>query len=343
MSDTANSRIDPDALSEFEAMRPGPPEEEFWERYNRRLEFPLSTVAAVLLHVLIAVVIIRVLLVLAASAPDRSSVDIKMVPEMGGLDDDGGGMAGSGGAPDPLAKGENDPWKANAAVLPDASTLPKVQEDLRKAINLDEPGVDAQVSAANAAQYEAVDVELKKKLLGIGVKKGSGAEGGKGFDGSKGTGPGGAGANSSRARSLRWVMRFSTADGQDYVAQLAAMGAVILVPLPPENKDCLYFADLKNRDNRKMATAADINALAGQIKFSDTRAESVRGVCDALGVREAARSFWAFFPRGLEDELSRKETNYRNRKAEDIEETVYRVIARGGTYEIIVDDQTPKR
>ena len=36
----------------------GPPEEVFWEKYNKRLEFPLSTVSAVLVHVLIGAVIV---------------------------------------------------------------------------------------------------------------------------------------------------------------------------------------------------------------------------------------------------------------------------------------------
>jgi hypothetical protein len=92
-----------------------------------------------------------------------------------------------------------------------------------------------------------------------------------------------------------------------------------------------------------MATDDDMKRLADQIKFSDTRPASVAGVCSALGVREPARSFWAFFPRTLEDELSRKETNYRNRRAEDIEETIFRVVIRGGSYEVVVYDQTAKR
>ncbi|MBN9517333.1 hypothetical protein J0H58_02255, partial [bacterium] len=83
--------------------------------------------------------------------------------------------------------------------------------------------------------------------------------------------------------------------------------------------------------------------LSGQIKFSDTRPPSVAGVCGALGVSEPVRSFWAFFPRELEGELSRKELNYRNRRSEDIEETIFRVIVRGGSYEVVVVDQTAKR
>ena len=51
---------------------------------------------------------------------------------------------------------------------------------------------------------------------------------------------------------------------------------------------------------------------------SDTRPDSVRGVCEVLGVKEPnVKSFWAFFPKGLEDELDRKEKGYRNRRPEE--------------------------
>jgi hypothetical protein len=334
---TPAPQIDPAA--EFR----GPPEEEFWERYNRRLEFPLSTVTAVLIHVLVGALLIVVLVRLMENNADKSLVPVKLVDVQGGMDDGGGGMSGSGGAPDPIAKGDADPWKLAQPALPDLNKLPDVREDIRKALNVDDPSANVPVSEANSNAYSHLDDTLRKKMLGIGQNKGAGPEAGKGDDNTKGAGPGGTGANSSRARSLRWVMRFRTASGDDYVAQLAAMGAVILVPLPPENKDCVYFTDLKNLGQRRTATDDDLKQLANQIKFSDTRPESVRAVCGVLGVKEPARSFWAFFPRGLEDELSRKEMNYRNRRAEDIEETVFRVIVRGGNFEIVVDDQTAKR
>ena len=44
-----------------------------------------------------------------------------------------------------------------------------------------------------------------------------------------------------------------------------------------------------------------------------------------------------------EDELARKETAYRNRRSDDIEETVFQVTVRGGGYDLLVYDQTPKR
>ncbi|MDB5309541.1 MAG: hypothetical protein JWO38_3743 [Gemmataceae bacterium] len=327
---------------ERDPLSDGPPEEEFWERFNSRLEFPLSTVTAVLLHVVVGALVVWVLIGLARSAADKSSVPVKLI-DVAGMDDAGEGSMGSGGINDPLKQGDPDPWKENLWVLPDPSKLPEVKQEIRDAIKLDDPNGQIPISDANAPQYAAVDKELAKKLLGVGANKGAGPGQGKGFDGTPGSGPGGTGADSSRARSLRWVLRFRTSSGDDYVAQLAAMGAVILVPLPPENKQAMYFADLKNLTNKRMATDDDLKTLANQIKFSDTRADSVGGVCNVLGVKENARSFWAFFPKGMEVDLAQKEIGYRNRRPEDIEETVFRVIIRGGSYEIVVDDQTAKR
>jgi hypothetical protein len=316
----------------------GPPEEEFWDRYNRRLEFPLSTVTAVLLHVAVGALLIFVLVRLMDHGPDKSSVPVKLI-QLTGDDDVGDGSPGSGRTAEEVKQGENQFLKQQN-ILPTPESLAEAREAIKRMV-LDDPNGNLPIAPANAAGFEVIDKELAKKVLG--VRRGSGPGDGTGNDGTEGKGPGGTGSDSTRARSLRWVLRFVTSDGTDYVNQLAAMGATILVPLPPENRDCLYFGDLRNTGNKRMATEDDLKQLSGQIKFSDTRPGSVAGVCAALGVREPARSFWAFFPRGLEDELSRKELNYRNRRSEDIEETVFRVIVRGGGYEVVVVDQTAKR
>ena len=77
------------------AVIEGPPEEEFWDRYNKRLEFPLSTVSAVLLHVLVGAVLVFILVRLMEKE-DRSDVPLRLIA-VGGLDDAGDGSAGSGG------------------------------------------------------------------------------------------------------------------------------------------------------------------------------------------------------------------------------------------------------
>jgi hypothetical protein len=315
----------------------GPPEEEFWERYNGRLEFPLSTVAAVLLHVAVGALLVFVLVRLMDHGDDRSAVPVKLIDAIG-MDDAGDGSAGSGGS-DAVKEGENQ-FKAQQDILPTPQALEKAREDIKRMV-LEDPTGSLPIAASNAAAFEVIDKELAKKMLGS--RRGQGPGDGTGTDGSTGKGPGGSGADSTRARSLRWVLRFRTADGSDYVAQLAAMGATVLVPLPPENRECLYFSDLRNTGNKRTATEDDLKQLSGQIKFSDTRPGSVAGVCAALGVQQPARSFWAFFPRGLEDELSRKELNYRNRRSEDIEETIFQVVVRGGGYEVVVVGQTVKQ
>jgi len=320
----------------------GPPEEEFWDRYNKRLEFPLATVTAVLGHLLVAAFLVFFFLGYFSGKDNRSSVPLSLVPDLGGADEDGTGSAGSGGVEDPLKEGKASSLEEQLKVLPDPTKLPEIKQDLKDTLKYDNEG-NIPVSDFNAPAYAAIDKTLRDKLLGIGAKKGAGPGDGSGNDGTKGTGPGGNGANSTRARSLRWVMRFRTSSGDDYVAQLAAMSAVVLVPLPPENRDCLYFPNLKKPSDHRMASEEDKNRLVGQIKFSDTRPDSVRGVCEALGVKENARSFWAFFPKGLEDELSKKEIGYRNRRPEQIEETIFRVVSRGGSYDIVVDDQTAKK
>ena len=321
--------IDPDR--EFR----GPPEEEFWQRYNRRLEFPLSAVAAILLHVGVAAFVIFLFVKVMANGPEKSAVPVSLI-DVGGDEDSGLGSKGSGGHED-LTEGQNQ-FKAQQDVLPTPEQLAQVQESMKRVL-MDEAGV-LPVAAANKAAFTKTDEELLKQILGS--RRGSGPGEGKGTTGEAGKGPGGTGSDSTRARSLRWVLRFRTNDGDDYVKQLAAMGASILVPLPPENKQCLYFSDLRNPSPR-MATEDDLKGLAGQIKFSDTRPASVQGVCSALRVTQPAQSFWAFFPRGLEDDLSRKELAYRNRRSEDIEETIFSVMIRGGSYEVVVVSQTAKR
>ena len=59
-------------LTDPEVPPPVPPEEEFWEKYNKRLEFPFSTVGAVLLHVIVALIIVGALMKMKASVPDKN-------------------------------------------------------------------------------------------------------------------------------------------------------------------------------------------------------------------------------------------------------------------------------
>lgn len=151
-----------------------------------------------------------------------------------------------------------------------------------------------------------------------------------------------AAAKLAKERSARWVLRFKVADGKEYVEQLKAMGAEILIPLPPDNKKSVLFRDL-GKPEPKDATDADLKRLAGKVQFSDKRKEPVAGVMEVLKVDGKPPAFWAFFPKELADDLATKESSYRNRREENIEETVFRVTVREGKVEIVVADQKAKK
>ncbi|MFM8272983.1 MAG: hypothetical protein ACKODX_11700 [Gemmata sp.] len=317
----------------------GPPEEEFWERYNKRLEFPLATVSAVLLHVFVLVVGVYVLFRLMSGA-DSPNPKLELVA-VGGMDDAGEGSSGSGGNPDPDLVRDVSPMNSAKSVVPVTPAIEQAKENIQKIV-LEDPNGKLPVAAANAAAYSQLDDALRKKLLGVGSQKGDGKQPGSGFDGSPGSGVGGTGADSTRARGLRWVLRFQVANGRDYLDQLKAMSAELLFPVPG-GKDSVYVRDITNPSGQRVASDADLRGLANKIQFSDTRRDAVQGVAGAMGLDFTPKTFFAFFPKGLEEDLARLETSYRNRRAEDIEETVFRVTVRGDRYEFVVAEQQIKR
>jgi hypothetical protein len=321
------------------AVIQGPPEEEFWEKYNKRLEFPLSTVSSILLHVFVGALLVFVLVRLM-NREEPPQVPLKLV-EVGGLDDAGEGSAGSGGQEDPFIRADGDPITRQIESLSDPTKLPEVN-DVKQTIKYLDPEGNLPVSNSNLAALADLDKKLRDKLLGS--REGAGNEPGRGYDGTAGKGPGGKGADSTFGRNLRWVLRFKVTGGSDYIAQLRAMGAEILVTVPnTDPPKHILVKDLSNPTSHRIATDADTSALAQKIRFSDNRPSVVKEVAGVLGLDFTPKAFWAFFPKEVEQELERKEKNYRNRQPDQIEETIFRVTVRGGNYDVVVDDQKVKR
>ncbi|MCE9567618.1 MAG: hypothetical protein K8U57_36925 [Planctomycetes bacterium] len=315
----------------------GPPDESFEEKYNSHYEFPLSIVGSLLMHVMIAAVLAYLILVLMGKGEDKSPVAVKTMA-VGGMDDLGDGSAGSGGKEDPLIEKMNiDPATAAEQSLADPSKLPEIKEDIKQTIKLIDPTGNMPVSASNAAAYAGLDKAIRDKLLG--AQRGAGNEAGKGTDGTKGTGPGGTGSNSTLGRNMRWTLRFKVNSGRDYLDQLKAMDAQLLIPIPGTDK-CIHIKDLNDPSSQKTVDPAQFGDL---LKFVDSRADAVNGVIGALGLPSGPRSFCAVFTKDREAKLAKMETSYRNRRAEDIEETIFKVTIRGGEPEIVVDEQKVKR
>jgi len=315
----------------------GPPEEAFWEKYNKRLEFPLSTVGSVFIHVVIGWLLIYVITTLMNSG-DRSDVPIKLA-SIGGLDDFGDGSPGSGGIEDPIQEADANPLKAAVESLPDPTRLPEVKEDIQKSLRLIDPTGNLPITAENAAALAQLDKSIRDKLLG--ARRGSGSEAGRGNDGSKGTGPGGTGANSTLGRGLRWTLRFRITSGRDYLEQLRTLGAKLLIPIPG-TAQCVVIEDLGNPRQRKTIGQAELD-LYGGLRFSDPRRDVVGSLARTLELDFNPTVFFAVFSKEFEEDLAAKETAYRNRRPEDIEVTVFRVTVRGGSYHVVVDEQQVKR
>jgi hypothetical protein len=315
-----------------------PPEEEFWDKYNPRLEFPLSSVGTFLVHVLIGTLLVFMLWAMEDN-DDHSGVGVKMM-DVAGMDDFGDGSAGSGGQDDPLVKSDADSMRQdNIASLADPTALPQITEDLKKTLKYIDPSGNLPITAANAVAYDKLSETMKKKLLG--GRQGAGSEAGTGFDNSKGQGPGGTGANSTLGRNMRWTLRFRVSSGRDYLSQLQAMHAKLLIPMPDPTK-CILIEDIANPNAQKIISENDLGPYADRLKFADSRREAVTAVAGTLGLDFTPKTFFAVFDQEMEADLARKETGYRNRRAEDIEETVFKVTVRGGEYEVVVDEQKAK-
>jgi hypothetical protein len=166
----------------------------------------------------------------------------------------------------------------------------------------------------------------------------------------------GVGSLSPRERrQLRWHMSFRTKSGEDYVNQLHALGAYIVLPLSDSPPRFLVIRDLKHPDK---AREDDISTL-NRMYWTDARPESVAALCQALGIKSVPSQFHAFFPLELEATLLKHEQDYFQnripqatrdqvkarlkargvdvRSDEDlVQETRFDVVPSGGRYEVRV-------
>lgn len=302
-------------------------EQPFLERYNKHLEMPLGWALAVFFYVCLAGLFVLIATVFTAR------IDTKPVPisTLDGPDDAGLGNRNAGGEDIPLnaapAAADIDRLTKN---VPD---LNQVRDDIEKQFKID-VGEGVEIPDSTAIPLIALDKTIRDKLMGA-AKKGSG-------DGTQPGAHGPGAADTTKARGLRWILKFDTRSGRDYLNQLAAMKAVILVPTP-DGKKMYIFRDLINPKPGTLASDADLDGMANQIQFSDMRQKSVEAVAEALGVQGyTPLAFWAFFPKGMEQRLADLEVRYRNKRPEDVRQTTFRVVIRGGEVDLIVIDQQMK-
>jgi hypothetical protein len=309
----------------------------FWQVYSPRFEMPISYVVAALL---IALFIGLMAVIVSLENKSNNTKPGAKIGTVDGADDFGEGSEGAGGEVNPITLGEKLPTAEDFKnVLPNDMTLPQVQEDLTNRLKLEDPNAAAP-AASNAAALSVLDKQIQDMLLG--QKKGSGGPGKEG-ENEKGTGKGGTGSDATRARSLRWVITFSTRGGQDYLDQLQGLGAVVFVPIPGETNKFMTYANLSNPGKGEKVNESELAKHVTKMQFHDFRRDSIREVTEALGLNFTPKSFIAFFPKTFEDDLAKKETGYQQRRSVDIEETKFQVVRRNGQFEVHVTGQTLKK
>lgn len=331
---------------------PLPPEERFWQRYSPHHEFPLSSVASVCLYGFGVLLVWAVVVLAMKQGEDFASLPVEPITiAEGGGNPEGEGTTGPGDRP-PVQKDvvrdikpEANPTPNIAAkevklddVTPDPLTLPEIK-DLKGRIIED--------SNSAVAALGSISVDARKQLFrGLGsVSKGKGGSGeGGGKGGGKGTGEGNAAGpgkgtlNVRQKRVLRWTMMFNTYDGNDYLAQLRDLGAILAIPNPGGGY-------LVARDLRHLPPHWEHDDLASikRIWWTDQKPESVRALSQALRLPVPPPHVIAFFPESLEKKLLEKEMRYGRRygrtREDEIKETRFRVVRRGGTYEPEVESQ----
>jgi hypothetical protein len=85
------------------------------------------------------------------------------------------------------------------------------------------------------------------------------------------------------------------------------MGGEILVPIPGRGQSIL-IRDLDNPGNQKIASDAEIEELrTTRLGMNDMRSWAVKEIARVLALDFTPEVFWVYFPKGIEEELARKE------------------------------------
>jgi hypothetical protein len=326
-------------------MNKAPPiEERFWKRYSPHHELPLSSATSVTVHVLLIVFMVMSGWLLANFALGGNKVlDLDTIVIAGG----GGSRKGVGnerGDQPPVSAQEdvekqgdlNNPGTRLATTEPlktptlDPLNLRPVDHPAARQIN--------QASAAIRAMSKLTEDARKKIFNAIGPGpglKGPGSDGGEdsgtdiGKD--KRSGPGTNNISRHQQRLLRWVMIFNTRSGNDYRKQLLALKAILA--FPEANGNYRVYRDLNQRPAK--GEIEDLAAIK-RLYWIDDKSESIESLSRAMGLKPPNGSIIAFFPDELEAKLLRLELSYRGLKEDEIKETHFKIVDKGGTYEPVV-------
>jgi hypothetical protein len=317
------------------------PEERFWQRYSPRQEMPLSGLASLALHGLgIGLLLLLAWMGWLGFKKDNRSPAVEPVRLLG----DGKGTSGNQGESRLPGQGfEPQEKKGDRAEQPNAADPDRPQLD-KTAVGVPPPDVkkDANDDVKRPIQPGNPDRTVFERIARDSLNKLP--DNRPPTVGPPGPGPKGPGPNANitnqEKRMQRWSLIFETRGGDDYRAQLQGLGAILAIPLDKEGKAYKVMRNLSGRGQAQLLDE-DVAAIR-RIYWYDKRPDSVRSLVGALKVPFVPDHVVAFMPAELEDEMYRKERDYRGLAEEQIETTEFRVVAMGKGYGVKVVSQKPK-
>jgi hypothetical protein len=296
-----------------------------WNRYSPHGEFPLSTAASTVFHILILALI--PLLAMNLAEPDKTPPSVVTIRVADAPD----AAAGEGDEPTPGdALQAGDPTAAPSEQPPELTAAEKVTEveqfkpiekgTTQKDISsTTQQNVDIAKEAARRAQGA---VNAAKDRLKENLKNQSGGSG--------------AGAEGRAARPARWILTFEYSSAADAVAQYEGLGATIA--FPAQGDKWRYF-DRPSSDPKK-SQVRDLNTES-RLYWVNEDAKVVRMIGDHLGVPPSSL-FTAFLPLALEERMLKMELSFNGLDEDEIQSTIFKCVRRGGSYEVIVLSQTAR-
>lgn len=250
---------------------------------------------------------------------------VQVLDDSGTDADPAAGLPGAEAAAESLTQSESPDLMQD---IPAAEAITEVQP-------VEVPQLDLNVPDAKQALESLRNDSAQAVAAAQAAARGARERLNQNLGGAPGGGGGGGGGTGRAGRAARWVLKFNYSHADHYLNQLGGLGAAIA--FPQRGDQWLYFTDLAGRPNRS------VRDLSGEdrIFWINEDPSSTGLVAQALGIAPLTPML-AFLPVELEQRMLKMELAYKGAASEqDIKQTVFECVARGGGFDVIVVDQKP--
>jgi len=293
-------------------------EEGMYQKYSPNHEASYSGVLSCIFHFLMFFLIPLLATALKDPPPPEVAMDIVAV-----VDPDDQLSAGEGAADpsDSDVAAEAEPGGApeeSPETLPDVENIVDVDEvEVRDTLNEQNKETTREISETGAKAADAAEAASKVAKQALADNIGSKPSGG-------------ASGAGRAARAARWVLTLTYTSARHELQVLGGLGAEIAFPL--QGDQWRYFTNLAAKPTGSVRT------LDGESRIYWIFESSFEHVARHLGVNNPSMMA-AFLPVELEQRMVRLEKAENGAREEDILQTIFKAVQRGGGWDVTVISQ----